>query len=81
MLLVKLKSASGISMLSLSSLLNNSNNASSVVSNDGFDNLLPLLSLMTFVVTLLFTDSFLVEEGELELGLLSGSEETSTLTY
>ena len=80
MLLAKLTSASGISMLSLSSLRNNSNNAWSVVFSDGFDNLLRLLSLITFAVPPLFTDSFLVEEGGLELGLLCGIEETSTLT-
>ena len=79
MLWVKLKSTSGISMWSLSSLRNNSNNAWSVVSNDDFDNLLHLLSLITFVVSLLFTDSFLVEESELELRLLRWIEGTSTL--
>ena len=82
MLWVKLKSASGISMLSLSSLRNNSSNSSnawSVVSSDDFDNLLHLLSLITFVVSSPFTDSFLVEESELELRLLCWIEGTSAL--
>ena len=80
MLLTKLTSASGICMLSLSSLRNNSHNAWSVVSNDGCNNLLCLVSLITFVVSPLFTDSFLFEESEFELGLLCGIGETSTLT-
>ena len=77
MLTAKLTSASGISKFSLSSLRNNSNNAWSLVSNDGFDKLVRFLSLITFGP---FTDSFLIEEGELELGLLRGKEETSALT-
>ena len=50
------------------------------VSNDDFDNLLCFLLLIIFVLSPHFTESFLVEEGELELGLLRGIEGTSTLT-
>ena len=80
MLLVKPKSASGISMLFLSSLRNNSNNAWSVVSNDTFDNLVCFLSLITFVISPIYTDSLLIKEGEFEVGFIRRSERTSTLT-
>ena len=80
MLIAELTSASDIAMLSLSYLRNNSNDAWSSVPNNGFGILFRWLSLTTFVVSPLFTDSFLVEEGYLALGLLRESEETSALT-
>ena len=80
MLLAKPKSVSGISMLFLSSLRNNSNNAWSVVSNDTFDNLVCFLSLITFVISPIYTDSLLIKEGEFEVGFIRRSERTSTLT-